>query len=239
LQKLSAESEAAVCSMRSEFSGPTNSVALPEDMKLEETVVVSAQEEEEEEEKKKKNNALVASSLQSENGNNVVAVINHKPAAYNLDEIASNLHETATKALEQTETVRNGATAQASIVEDVAHLVLDQNNNNNNGDASSSSRDYLVGVIQKVADYAEQAGQSKAAALNEGDDIVVTSTSPNRVDQSSTGSVGLSTYLSLFVVWCISLCTSAVGSKDLPPPTLKLAAEEVSAVLHSAEPSKS
>jgi hypothetical protein len=53
------------------------------------------------------------------------------------------------------------------------------------------------------------------------------------------GSVGLSTYLSLFVVWCISLCTSAVGSKDLPPPTLKLAAEEVSAVLHSAEPSKS
>jgi hypothetical protein len=53
------------------------------------------------------------------------------------------------------------------------------------------------------------------------------------------GSVGLSTHLSLFVVWCISLCTSAVGSKDLPPPTLKLAAEEVSAVLHSAEPSKS
>ncbi len=186
MQKLSAESEAVVSSMRSEFSGPTNSVALPEDMKLEETVVVSAQEEEEEEEKKKKNNALVASSLQSENGNNVVAVINHKPAAYNLDEIASNLHETATKALEQTETVRNGATAQASIVEDVAHLVLDQNNNNNNGDASSSSRDYLVGVIQKVADYAEQAGQSKAAALNEGDDIVVNSTSPNRVDQSST-----------------------------------------------------
>ncbi len=185
MQKLSAESEAAVCSMRSEFSGPTNSVALPEDMKLEETVVVSAQEEEEEEEKKKKN-VLVASSLQSENGNNVVAVINPKPAAYNLDEIASNLHETATKALEQTETVRNGATAQASIVEDVAHLVLDQNNNNNNGDASSSSRDYLVGVIQKVADYAEQAGQSKAAALNEGDDIVVTSTSPNHVDQSST-----------------------------------------------------
>ncbi|KAH8947891.1 hypothetical protein BDL97_11G067600 [Sphagnum fallax] len=150
--------------MRSEFSGPTNSVALPEDMKLEETVVVSAQEEEEEEEKKKKN-VLVASSLQSENGNNVVAVINPKPAAYNLDEIASNLHETATKALEQAETVRNGATAQASIVEDVAHLVLDHNNND---DASSSSRDYLVGVIQKVADYAEQAGQSKAAALNEG-----------------------------------------------------------------------
>jgi hypothetical protein len=234
LQKLSAESEAAVSSMRSEFSGPTNSVALPEDMKLEETVVVSAQEEEEEEEKKK--NVLVASSLQSENGNNVVAVINPKPAAYNLDEIASNLHETATKALEQAETVRNGATAQASIVEDVAHLVLDHNNND---DASSSSRDYLVGVIQKVADYAEQAGQSKAAALNEGDDIVVTSTSPNHVDQSSTGSVGFSTYLSLFVVWCISLCTSAVGSKDLPPPTLKLAAEEVSAVLHSAEPSKS
>ncbi|CAM6013950.1 unnamed protein product [Sphagnum balticum] len=231
--------------MRSEFSGPTNSVALPEDMKLEETVMVSAQEEEEEEEekkKKKKKNVLVASSLQSENGNNVVAVINPKPVAYNLDEIASNLQEAATKALEQTETVRNGATAQASIVEDVAHLVLDQNNNNNNNnndDASSSSRDYLVGVIQKVADYAEQAGQSKAAALNEGDDIVVTSTSPNRVDQSSTGSVGLSTYLSLFVVWCISLCTSAVGSKDLPPPTLKLAAEEVSAVLHSAEPSKS
>ncbi len=189
MQKLSAESEAVVSSMRSEFSGPTNSVALPEDMKLEETVVVSAQEEEEEEEeeeKKKKKNALVASSLQSENGNNVVAVINHKPAAYNLDEIASNLHETATKALEQTETVRNGATAQASIVEDVAHLVLDQNNNNNNGDASSSSRDYLVGVIQKVADYAEQAGQSKAAALNEGDGIVVTNTSPNHVDQSST-----------------------------------------------------
>jgi hypothetical protein len=181
LQKLSAESEAAVSSMRSEFSGPTNSVALPEDMKLEETVVVSAQEEEEEEEKKKKN-VLVASSLQSENGNNVVAVINPKPAAYNLDEIASNLHETATKALEQAETVRNGATAQASIVEDVAHLVLDHNNND---DASSSSRDYLVGVIQKVADYAEQAGQSKAAALNEGDDIVVTSTSPNHVDQSS------------------------------------------------------
>jgi hypothetical protein len=170
--------------MRSEFSGPTNSVALPEDMKLEETVVVSAQEEEEEEEKKKKN-VLVASSLQSENGNNVVAVINPKPAAYNLDEIASNLHETATKALEQAETVRNGATAQASIVEDVAHLVLDQNNNNNNDDASSSSRDYLVAVIQKVADYAEQAGQSKGAALNEGDDIVVTSTSPNHVDQSS------------------------------------------------------
>jgi len=185
LQKLSAESEAAVSSMRSEFSGPTNSVALPEDMKLEETVVVSAQEEEEEEEKKKKN-VLVASSLQSENGNNVVAVINPKPAAYNLDEIASNLHETATKALEQTETVRNGATAQTSIVEDVAHIVLDQNNNNKNDDASSSSRDYLVGVIQKVADYAEQAGQSKAAALNEGDDIVVTSTSPNHVDQSST-----------------------------------------------------
>ncbi len=183
MQKLSAESEAAVSSMRSEFSGPTNSVALPEDMKLEETVVVSAQEEEEEEEeKKKKKNVLVASSLQSENGNNVVAVINPKPAAYNLDEIASNLHETATKALEQAETVRNGATAQASIVEDVAHLVLDHNNND---DASSSSRDYLVGVIQKVADYAEQAGQSKAAALNEGDDIVVTSTSPNHVDQSS------------------------------------------------------
>jgi hypothetical protein len=167
--------------MRSEFSGPTNSVALPEDMKLEETVVVSAQEEEEE--KKKKKNVLVASSLQSENGNNVVAVINPKPVAYNLDEIASNLHETATKALEQAETVRNGATAQASIVEDVAHLVLDHNNND---DASSSSRDYLVGVIQKVADYAEQAGQSKAAALKEGDDIVVTSTSPNHVDQSST-----------------------------------------------------
>jgi aminopeptidase N len=158
-------------------------------MELEETVVVSAQEEEEEEEEeKKKKNVLVASSLQSENGSNVVAVINQKPAAYNLDEIASNLHEAATKALEQTETVRNGATAQASIVEDVAHLVLDQNNNNNNNndDASSSSRDYLVGVIQKVADYAEQAGQSKAAALNEGDDIVVTSTSPNHVDQSST-----------------------------------------------------
>jgi hypothetical protein len=170
--------------MRSEFSGPTNSVALPEDMKLEETVVVSAQEEEEEEKKKKKI-FFVSSSLQSENGNNVVAVINPKPAAYNLDEIASNLHETATKALEQTETVRNGAAAQASIVEDVAHLVLDHNNNNND-DASSSSRDYLVGVIQKVADYAEQAGQSKAAALNEGDDIVVTSTSPNHVDQSST-----------------------------------------------------
>jgi co-chaperonin GroES (HSP10) len=184
LQKLSAESEAAVSSMRSEFSGPTNSVALPEDMKLEETVVVSAQEEEEEEKKKKKI-FFVSSSLQSENGNNVVAVINPKPAAYNLDEIASNLHETATKALEQTETVRNGAAAQASIVEDVAHLVLDHNNNNND-DASSSSRDYLVGVIQKVADYAEQAGQSKAAALNEGDDIVVTSTSPNHVDQSST-----------------------------------------------------
>lgn len=183
MQKLSAESEAAVSSMRSEFSGPTNSVALPEDMKLEETVVVSAQEEEEE--KKKKNNVLVASSLQSENGNNVVAVINPKPAAYNLDEIASNLHESAMKALEQAETVRNGATAQASIVEDVAHLVLDQNNNNND-DASSSSRDYLVAVIQKVADYAEQAGQSKGAALNEGDDIVVTSTSPNHVDQSST-----------------------------------------------------
>ncbi len=181
MQKLSAESEAAVSSMRSEFSGPTNSVALPEDMKLEETVVVSAQEEEEE--KKKKKNVLVASSLQSENGNNVVAVINPKPVAYNLDEIASNLHETATKALEQAETVRNGATAQASIVEDVAHLVLDHNNND---DASSSSRDYLVGVIQKVADYAEQAGQSKAAALKEGDDIVVTSTSPNHVDQSST-----------------------------------------------------
>ncbi len=184
MQKLSAESEAAVSSMRSEFSGPTNSVALPEDMKLEETVVVSAQEEEEEEKKKKKI-FFVSSSLQSENGNNVVAVINPKPAAYNLDEIASNLHETATKALEQTETVRNGAAAQASIVEDVAHLVLDHNNNNND-DASSSSRDYLVGVIQKVADYAEQAGQSKAAALNEGDDIVVTSTSPNHVDQSST-----------------------------------------------------
>ncbi|CAK9860755.1 unnamed protein product [Sphagnum jensenii] len=221
--------------MRSEFSGPTNSVALPEDMKLEEIVVVSAQEEEEE--KKKKKNVLVASNLQSENGNNVVAVINPKPAAYNLDEIASNLHESATKALEQAETVRKGATPQASIVEDVAHLVLDHNNNND--DPSSSSRDYLVGVIQKVADYAEQAGQSKAAALDEGDDIVVTSTSPTHVDQSSTGSVGLSTYLSLFVVWCISLCTSAVGSKDLPPPTLKLAAEEVSAVLHSAEPSKS
>ncbi len=175
--------------MRSEFSGPTNSVPLPEDMKLEETLVVSAQEEEEEEEEEeeKKKNVLVASSLQSENGNNVVAVINPKPAAYNLDEIASNLHETATKALEQAETARNGATAQASIVEDVAHLVLDQNNNNNNDDdASSSSRDYLVGVILKVADYAEQAGQSKAAALNEGDDIVVTSTSPNHVDQSST-----------------------------------------------------
>ncbi len=181
MQNLSAKSEAVFSSMRSEFSGPTNSVALPEDMELEETVVVSAQEEEEEEEKKKKN-VLVASSLQSENGNNVVAVINPKPAAYNLDEIASNLHETATKALEQTETVRNGATAQASIVEDVARLVLDHNND----DASSSSRDYLVGVIQKVADYAEQAGQSKAAALNEGDDIVVTSTSPNHVDQSST-----------------------------------------------------
>ncbi len=188
MQKLSAESEAAVSSIRSEFSGPTNSIALPEDMKLEETAVVSAQEEEEEEEeeKKKKKNVLVASSLQSENGNNVVAVINPKPAAYNLDEIASNLHETATKALEQTETVRNGATAQTSIVEDVAHIVLDQNNNNKNDDASSSSRDYLVGVIQKVADYAEQAGQSKAAALNESDDIVVTSTSPNHVDQSST-----------------------------------------------------
>jgi hypothetical protein len=44
--------------------------------------------------------------------------------------------------------------------------------------------------------------------------------------------------VSLFVIWCVSLCASRVSSKDMPAPALRLAAEEVTAVLHSTAPSQ-
>jgi hypothetical protein len=45
--------------------------------------------------------------------------------------------------------------------------------------------------------------------------------------------------VSLFIIWCVSLCSSHIASKDMPAPVLKLAAEEVASVLHSNGSSQS
>lgn len=47
------------------------------------------------------------------------------------------------------------------------------------------------------------------------------------------GTTSLGTMVSFFVIWCVSLCASHIDSKDMPPPVLKLAAEEVASVLQS------
>ena len=41
------------------------------------------------------------------------------------------------------------------------------------------------------------------------------------------------TMVSLLVIWCVSLCASRISRKDMPALALRLAAEEVTAVLHS------
>lgn len=101
---------------------------------------------------------------------------------YNLDEVASSLHDTAEKSLEQTEASNSGETHD-SVVDDVARIVLEESNK-----SIDSSRDYITGVVQKVAEYAQGASQSDPNILPDTvarvfDGETTTSTPANQVTQ--------------------------------------------------------
>ena len=104
------------------------------------------------------------------------------PEPYNFDEVASSLHDTAEKALEQTEASNSGE-IHDSVVDDVARIVLEESNK-----SIESSRDYITGVVQKVADYAQGASQSDPNILPDTvarvfDGETTTSTPANQVSQ--------------------------------------------------------
>ena len=104
------------------------------------------------------------------------------PEPYNLDEVASSLHDTAEKALERTEASNSGETHD-SVVDDVARIVLEESNT-----SIDSSRDYITGVVQKVAEYAQGASQADPNILPDTvarvfDGETTTSTPANQVTQ--------------------------------------------------------
>lgn len=142
-------------------------------------------------------------------------------SSYNFNEVATNLQSTAEQALEASVT----ASKQNSISRGVARIVLEEGNK---AVDSSSSKEYIAGVVRKVARYGQGLG-------HDGE----TSGSPaNHVIQPE-GTTSLGTMMSFFVIWCVSLCASHMDSKDLPAPALKLAAEEVASVLQSSRSSRS
>jgi hypothetical protein len=121
----------------------------------------------------------VVTSTQPELGKEVAF---SAPEPYNLDEVASSLHDTAEKALEQTEASNSGETHD-SVVDDVARIVLEESNK-----SVDSSRDYITGVVQKVAEYAQGASQSDPNILPDTvarvfDGETTTSTPANQVTQ--------------------------------------------------------
>jgi len=143
-------------------------------------------------------------------------------SSYNFNEVAINLQNTAERALE--ESTSTCGSRQNSICRGVARIVLEESNN-----VVESSKEYIAGVVRKVARFAQDAGHDEESS----------SAVANQVVQPE-GTTSLGTMVSFFVIWCVSLCASHMDSKDMPAPALKLAAEEVASVLQSSRsPSRS
>jgi len=144
-------------------------------------------------------------------------------SSYNFNEVASNLQNTAERTLEE-ESTSGAYSTQSSISRGVARIVLEERNN----EALDSSKEYITGVVRKVARFAQ----------NVGHDGECSGSVANQVSQPK-GTTSLGTMVSFFVIWCVSLCASHFDSKDMPAPALKLAAEEVASVLQSCHSPRS
>ncbi|KAG0565204.1 hypothetical protein M758_8G167900 [Ceratodon purpureus] len=148
---------------------------------------------------------------------------NKRRSSYNFNEVATNLQNSAEQALEEPAPSSNNGYRQDSISRGVARIVLEEGNK-----AVDSSKEYIAGVVRKVARYAQDVGH----------DGETSGSAANQVIQPR-GTTSLGTMMSFFVIWCVSLCASHMDSKDLPAPALKLAAEEVASVLQSTRSSRS
>jgi hypothetical protein len=139
-----------------------------------------------------------------------------KSRSYNFNEVATNLQNTAERAVQEANVSDNGY-KRNSVSRCVARIVLDESNK-----IVDTSEEYITGVVRQVARYAQHGG----------DDDETSYLAANQVTQPK-GTTSLGTMVSFFVIWCVSLCASHIDSKDMPPPVLKLAAEEVASVLQS------
>jgi hypothetical protein len=75
------------------------------------------------------------------------------PRSYNLDEVATNLHDAAEKALEDAKSSNTGD-GKTSVAQSVAQIVLEDSSKT--GDSS----EYISGVVQDVAQLAQDAASS-------------------------------------------------------------------------------
>ena len=152
----------------------------------------------------------VLTSTQPESGKEVAF---SAPEPYNLDEVASSLHDTAEKALEQTEASNSGETHD-SVVDDVARIVLEESNK-----SIDSSREYITGVVQKVAEYAQGASQSDPNILPDTvarvfDGETTTSTPANQVTQPKVSPPFFDhTFLTSNMM--VNVCTMCFGRVEL------------------------
>lgn len=86
-------------------------------------------------------------------------------SSYNFNEVAINLQNTAEKALENSADTNISGYKQNSISRGVARIVLEESNN-----VVDSSKEYIAGVVRKVARYAQDAGhdgESSGSAANQ------------------------------------------------------------------------
>ena len=86
-------------------------------------------------------------------------------SSYNFNEVATNLQNTAEQALEESATASNYGHRQNFISRGVARIVLEESNK-----AVDSSKEYIAGVVRKVARYAQDAGhdgESSGSAANQ------------------------------------------------------------------------
>lgn len=86
-------------------------------------------------------------------------------SSYNFNEVAINLQNTAGKALEDSADAGSRGHKQNSISRGVARIVLEESNN-----IVDSSREYITGVVRKVARYAQDTGhdgESSGSAANQ------------------------------------------------------------------------
>jgi len=83
-------------------------------------------------------------------------------SSYNFNEVAINLQNTAEKALE--DSTSNSGSKQILISRSVARIVLEDSNN-----VLESSKEYIAGVVRKVARFAQDAGhgESSGSAANQ------------------------------------------------------------------------
>lgn len=86
-------------------------------------------------------------------------------SSYNFNEVATNLQNTAEQALEEPATASNKGYRQDSISRGVARIVLEEGNK-----AVDSSKEYIAGIVRKVARYAQDVGhdgETSGSAANQ------------------------------------------------------------------------